>query len=119
MKALESTQISSAREIFKHGFVHSVYFWLQPDLSKAQIEEFESALRQFIDDSEFASSGHIGKPAGTPREIVDNSYDYSLIVTFENADQHQAYQDEKPHDVFRVVAKKYAQRVQIYDSAGI
>lgn len=118
MKSIEPQSVSQPNHIFKHGFVHSVYFWLKADLPTSEVERFEAALRQMVDESEFAVTGHIGKPAGTDREVVDNTYDYSLIVTFEDAAGHQAYQDEEPHDRFRVVASELAERVQIYDSCG-
>jgi hypothetical protein len=101
---------------FKHGFVHSVYFWLKPDLTEQQIEEFESALRLMIEDSQYALTGHIGKPAGTPRKVVDNTYDFNLIVTFDDAASHDSYQTEAPHDRFREISSQYTERVQIYDS---
>ncbi|MEL7498599.1 MAG: Dabb family protein [Planctomycetota bacterium] len=116
MKPLDSETIETPSQLFKHGFVHSVYFWLKPELGEDEVGEFESALRLMVAESEFATTGHIGQPAGTDREVVDNSYDYSLIVTFDNAADHQAYQDEEPHDRFRVVAKKFALRVLIFDS---
>ena len=118
MKSIDAQSVSQPNQVFKHGFVHSVYFWLKPDLSKSDVERFEAALRLMIDESDHALTGHIGKPAGTDREVVDNTYDYSLIVTFEDAAGHQAYQDEEPHDRFRVVASELAERVQIYDSCG-
>lgn len=105
-------------DTFKHGFVHSVFFWLKPDLTDSQVAEFEMALRQMIKDSDYAVTGHVGKPAGTPRAVVDNSYDYHLIVSFESVADHAGYQTEAPHDRFREISKRSTERVQIYDSVG-
>lgn len=113
-----SSNQSNPAESFKHAFVHSVFFWLKPDLTAEQTSEFELALHTMVQDSQYAHTGHIGKPAGTPREVVDNSYDYSLIVTFDSASDHDAYQTEAPHDLFRETIKPFTQRVQIYDSVG-
>ena len=119
MKPIESNSVSLApNNVFKHGFVHVVYFWLKADLTSQDVIRFESALKQLVEESEFAVTGHVGKPAGTDRELVDNSYDFSLIVTFDDAAGHQAYQDEEPHDRFRVVAEELAARVLIFDSIG-
>ena len=119
MKPIESQRLDSPAQLFKSGFVHSVYFWLKSDLSPEDVNRFERALQQYVDESGFATTGYIGKPAGTDREVVDNSYDYSLIVTFDDAATHEAYQNEEPHDRFRVVAKEMAARVLIFDSSGL
>jgi len=71
-----------------------------------------------LEDSEHASTGHVGRPAGTPREVVDNSYDYCLIVTFDDAVSHEAYQTEPAHDRFREINDRFTERVQIFDSLG-
>ena len=104
--------------VFKHAFVHVVYFWLKSGLTDQQVAEFEAGLRTMLEESEHASTGHVGTPAGTPREVVDNSYDYCLIVTFDDADSHEAYQNEPAHDRFREINDQFAERVQIYDSLG-
>ena len=115
---MKAIQDSDATLTFKHAFVHVVYFWLKSDLTGAQVAEFETGLRKMLEDSEHASTGHVGKPAGTPREVVDNSYDFCLIVTFDDASSHEAYQVEPAHDRFREINEQFTDRVQIYDSLG-
>ena len=115
---MKTSPDSDPKQTFRHAFVHVVYFWLKPDQSESQVAEFEAALRQMVQDSEHASTGHVGKPAGTPRDVVDNSYDYCLIVTFDDAASHEAYQTEPAHDRFREINKQFTNRVQIYDSMG-
>ena len=112
------TQDSDTTATFKHTFVHVVYFWLKSDLAEAEVVEFEAGLRKMLADSEHASTGHVGKPAGTQREVVDNSYDYCLIVTFDDAASHEAYQVEPAHDRFREINDRFTDHVQIYDSLG-
>ena len=115
---MKATSDSDARSVFKHAFVHVVYFWLKRGLTETQVAEFETGLRKMLEDSEHASTGHVGKPAGTPREVVDNSYDYCLIVTFDDAASHEAYQTEPAHDRFREINGRFTERVQIYDSVS-
>ncbi|MEL6922907.1 MAG: Dabb family protein, partial [Bacteroidota bacterium] len=60
---------------------------------------------------------HYGKPAGTPRDVVDNTYDYAWIVHFKNAADQDVYQDEPIHHLF---VERYAdlwERVQVYDTS--
>lgn len=119
MKSLDQSSLDSPAQLFKHGFVHCVYFWLKPNLPESEVARFESALNLLVEESQFAVTGFVGKPAGTTREVVDNSYDYSLIVTFDDAEGHDGYQDEEPHDRFREVAHELAERVLIFDSKNL
>lgn len=97
------------------GFVHAVYFWLKknnPDLLKEFKEEGLPAL------AEVTSIKHVywGPPAGTPREVVDNSYDLAWVVTFENAEEEKKYQVDPLHVKFVEKYSPLFQKVQVYDS---
>ena len=115
---MKLTPHSGSAVTFEPAFVHVVYFWLKSGLAETEVAEFETGLRKMLEDSEHASTGHVGKPAGTPREVVDNSYDYSLLVTFDSAASHEAYQVEPAHDRFREINDRFTDHVQIYDSLG-
>src|SRR5690606_12270339 len=67
-------------EVIKGDFIHSVYFWLKNPDSKADRAAFEKSLKKFINSSKVIISKHIGMPAPTNREVIDNTYTYSLIV---------------------------------------
>ncbi len=97
-------------------FVHVVLFWLKKPTDKIACTKFESSLNNFIDNSEFVTSMHIGKPAGTDREVVDNSYTYSLIVSFDSKEAHDKYQAEAVHKKFVEECADLWDKVQIYDS---
>ena len=96
--------------------VHSVYFWLKPDLTAAQRAEFLQAL-QVLKDVPSVSQFYLGTPAGvTDRPVVDRSYDYSFTCIFENLAAHNAYQVHPLHTAFVAVGKPLWTRVQIYDA---
>ena len=57
----------------------------------------------------------VGEPAGTPREVVDNSYQIGLVVHFDDRAGHDAYQKAEPHLEFIRRNEAVWQRVQIYD----
>ena len=59
---------------------------------------------------------HIGTPAQTNRPVIDNSYTYSLIVTFPSKEEHDEYQQEEVHQVFIEEAKELWKKVLVYDS---
>jgi hypothetical protein len=73
--------------------IHTVYFWLQEDLTTANLGEFEQGLKSLLTILH-VREGYWGKPAGTPREVVDNSYAYSLTMFFKSTAEHDSYQVE-------------------------
>jgi hypothetical protein len=44
-----------------------------------------------------AKGGHSGKPADTEQGVVDNSYDYGLIVVSDDLAAHDRYQAGEVH----------------------
>jgi len=97
-------------------FVHVVLFWFKNPEDKSACIKFEKSLHSFIEQSAFVKSMHIGKPAGTDRAVVDNSYTYSLVVSFDSKEAQDKYQDEPVHKKFVEDCSDMWDRVQIYDS---
>jgi len=98
-------------------FYHAVHFWLKPDLSNARRLEFLAGL-QAVAQSPNVASCRVGVPAGTPRAVVDNSYDFQLLCTFESQAAHDVYQSPKDvaHTAFIEGFKDCWAKVLIYDS---
>ncbi|MBX2820259.1 MAG: Dabb family protein [Rhodothermaceae bacterium] len=95
--------------------IHSVYFWLKPNLTSEEVDGFWNGVLSLLAISSVAS-GYVGKPADTEkRVIIDDSYDCALIVLFDNREAHDAYQVDAIHDTFRELSHLW-DRVQIYDS---
>jgi len=96
-------------------FVHAVYFWLKPDVTPAQVRQFEELASAM---SKAPSVRHLwlGKPAATNRPIIDRTYSYALVVVFDDAAGEAAYQTDPTHDAFREKCGSFWNRVQIYDS---
>ena len=98
--------------------IHNVYFWLKSGLSEQEIEQFVEGAQSLL-GIESVHSGFVGAPAATEeRPIIDRSYDYALILTFESIAAHDAYQEHPVHDSFRELAHLWS-RVQIYDVASV
>ena len=96
--------------------IHSVYFWLKPELTPAQRAEFLAAL-QALKDVPSVKQFHLGKPAGvTPRPVVDLSFDYSITCVFDDVAAHNAYQVHPLHLAFVNTGKPLWTKVQIYDA---
>ncbi|UXP33793.1 Dabb family protein [Reichenbachiella agarivorans] len=97
------------------NFSHSVLFWLkEPEIATVRAK-FESEAKKLIAESRYAHFSHFGVPAGTDRAVVDNSYTYSMIVTFETVADHDAYQTEDAHLHFIKECKELWTKVVIYD----
>jgi hypothetical protein len=95
--------------------IHSVYFWFKTDADPALVERFEQGLERLgtIPD---VSSVHFGKPEATPkRAVLDDSYSWALLETFEDLAAHDRYQAHPIHQQFVREFSDSWERVQVYD----
>jgi len=104
---------------FDSNFAHTVFFWLKNPDNQEDRTAFETSLQKFLDNSAYAKTRFIGKPPRASRDVVDGSFTYSLIVTFESAEAQQNYQEEPPHKVFIEESSDLWEKVIVYDSKGI
>lgn len=104
---------------FDPHFAHTVYFWLKNPDSQEDRAAFEKSLRRFLDNSAYAKTRFIGKPPRASRDVVDGSFTYSLILTFESAEAQQEYQTEPPHKRFIEESEELWEKVIVYDSQGV
>lgn len=87
-----NNQLSSSGQI-----QHFVMFWLKPQLTKAEIENFKNFF-EHLRPSKYIKTLSYGLAANTPiRPVTDNSFTYSLTVTFSNIEDHNAYQQDPIH----------------------
>ena len=98
-------------------FVHSVYFWLRDDLSPAARTTFADGVRS-LTTIESVERGFLGTPAGTSREIIDQSYSYALVLFFADQAAHDAYQVHPVHDRFRENCGGSWKKIVIYDAVS-
>lgn len=100
----------------EHGeFVHVVLFWLKPEATAAQKQQLIDDCHELLGAIESVTRIEVGVPAGTPREVVDNSYDVALVVYYRDVEGHNAYQVHEKHDAFVARNRAHWERVQIYD----
>ncbi|MGS0525176.1 Dabb family protein [Zobellia nedashkovskayae] len=104
---------------FDPSFAHTVFFWFKNPDNKADRATFEKSLQKFLDNSQYAKTSFIGMPPKASRDVVDGSFTYSLIVTFESAEAQKNYQDEAPHKVFIEESSALWEKVIVYDSKGV
>ena len=109
------TTSSNKPEGMNGKFFHVVFFWLINEEQETK-KKFLTELRNFINNVELIKSKHIGSPADTNREVIDNTYSYSLILSFESKKEQDLYQEHHLHKEFIKKASSLWERVLVYDS---
>lgn len=95
-------------------FMHSVYFYLKEGLSEGESEQFKRGLKSLI-TIDSVRRAYIGVPAATDRPVIERGYSYSLILTFDDQQGHDFYQEHEVHERFRQDCSPYWSKVVIYD----
>jgi hypothetical protein len=112
-------QVSKDSRGFDPAFTHVVYFWLNNPDNPGDREHFETGLRTLFKDSKYTQTNFLGTPPKASREVVDDSFTYAMIVTFESAEAQQAYQTEAAHLAFIEKTAHLLKRFQVYDARGL
>lgn len=98
------------------AFIHTVFFWMKADVSEEQKADFvKNGMGKLVDCPQIYKVFY-GPPAGTPRDVVDNSYNYAWVCHFKSSADHDAYQVDPIHDRFVENYKHLWERVQVYDN---
>jgi hypothetical protein len=96
--------------------VHTVYFWLKPELTAQQRADFRRGVES-LGGIKAVVQLHVGVPAKTEkRPIIDDSYSVALTVICKDVAGHDAYQVDPIHLAFVNTFKTFWTRVQIYDA---
>lgn len=99
----------------KNIFVHHVYFWLKNADSKEDLEKLIAGLKK-LSAVKTIKQFHIGKPAGTSRDVIDASYSVSWLTLFDNKADQDSYQVDPIHKKFVEECSSLWQKVVVYDS---
>ena len=99
----------------KNIFIHTVYFWLHTNIDDETRLSFERGLIN-LGTAPSINSFYWGKSAGSSREVVDGSFDYSITVLFADKPNHDAYQNHPVHDEFREKYSTLWRKVKVYDA---
>lgn len=98
-------------------FYHHVYFWLNEPGSAPARQEFLTALKKMKAIPGIRHS-FIGTPAADARDVVDNSYTFYWLVTFDNKQAWKVYDTHPLHDEFRKKATLW-KKVLVYDTLAL
>lgn len=96
-------------------FLHQVYFWLKNPNSQEDVDKLVEGLNT-LTQIKTITDYHIGFPAKANREVVDNSYNVSWLLVFDDSQSQDEYQVDSIHLEF---VKNYSHlwdSVKVYDS---
>ncbi len=96
-------------------FIHHVFFWLnEPENTIHKLQLIEGLQKLSLVST--IKSFHIGKPADTDRDVIDNTYDVSWMLFFANAADQHTYQTDPIHLNFIETCSHLWQKVKVYDT---
>jgi hypothetical protein len=96
--------------------IHSVFFWLKPELTEAQRADFRRAVEGLM-AIESVRQGWVGVPAATERRpTVDHGFSLAFTTVFDDVAGQTVYQVHPLHLDFLKHYKPYWSRIQIYDA---
>lgn len=99
----------------KNLFIHHVYFWLNNTDSADDLKKLVEGLQK-LSKVKTIKMFHIGKPAGTNRDVIDSSYSVSWLLMFDSQADQDSYQTDPIHLKFIDECKHLWKKVVVYDS---
>lgn len=94
---------------------HHVLFWLKADTTTDQKAAFRKSL-ETLKNIEVVNFFQVGTPAPIERAVVDITYTFSLLLSFDDLAGHNIYQSHALHQAFLEEFKGFFERVVIYDA---
>ena len=112
---MKNNEQAPGRVVTTGTIVHSVYFWLKEGITAEEEQDFLNFFQE-LRKVPTVQTLQYGKPASTnPRDVVDNSFQYNLLVTFKSMDDINTYETHPIHLAAAEKFSKYWTRVQVRD----
>ena len=99
-------------------FIHQVCFWLKPGTPESAKAQLIADCRKYLAAVPKVGQLWAGPPADTARDVVDDTYQVGLLVTFPDKAAHDAYQLDPTHHEFIARNKAHWERVRVIDFIG-
>src|SRR5262245_13780577 len=96
-------------------FIHTVYFWLKKNAPPEARDQLVNDCHRLLGRIPTVRRLWAGRPAMTPRDVVDNSYDVGLCVIVDDVAGHDVYQEHSLRKEFGSRNRDHWSRVQVYD----
>jgi hypothetical protein len=95
---------------------HTVYFYLNDDVTDQQRDEFESGLKDLL-KIESIHKSELGVPGDTEsRDVTDHSFGYSIVGWFKTMEDYKTYDEHPDHLEFIDTYSSLWADVKVYDS---
>ena len=99
----------------KDTFIHHVFFWLKnPNSAEDGLGLVEGLKKLSVAGT--IKSFHIGKPAASNREVIENTYAISWLLLFDNKEDQDIYQTDPVHLKFIEECSHLWSTVVVYDT---
>ncbi len=96
-------------------FSHIVIFWTDPENPRA-VDELIAGAEKYLRPIPGVLHFHVGKMVGSPRPVVEQTYQVALNVVFQDKKSEGDYQVHPLHlDFVEKVLKHVKKRVVVYD----
>lgn len=111
-----SSLLAAGHKTKKPVFFHYLLFWLKPELSVTQVEEFKEFF-EGLKKLPYVKNVRYGKPAASsPRAVLDNSFTYNAAMEFDSLEELEAYGKLPQHLALVAKYKPYFDRMMVHDS---
>ncbi|MES2461916.1 MAG: Dabb family protein [Armatimonadota bacterium] len=97
-------------------FLHLVYFYPKENGGAEDTARLIAGIQKHLPGIPGVTRLQTGTPAGTPRDVVDNSYAVALLVEFADTAGHDVYADHPDHLRFIAECSPFWSSVKVYDS---
>ncbi len=100
----------------QNSFIHHVFFWLNENnnSNRNQLIEGLQKLSSVATIQQF----HIGVPAATNRDVIENSYSVSWMLLFKSIEDQESYQVDPIHLDFVKTCSHLWSKVVVFDSVN-
>jgi len=115
-KLATAEKLLAAAKVDQTAFIHTVFFWMKKEVTDKEKANFMKKGLADLAKVPSIYKVYYGPAAGTPREVVDNSYDAALVVHFKSSEEQDKYQVDPIHLKFIEDYKHLWDRVQVYDN---
>ena len=96
-------------------FIHTVFFWFNDKTPAEAADALVQDCRDYLGRIPTVRNLWAGRPANTPRDVVDSSFAVALTVVLDDRAGHDVYQEHDLHKQFIERNRGHWRRVQVYD----
>jgi hypothetical protein len=98
-----------------HMLSHIVIFWTDP-ANPGAADELVAGARKLLTDIPGITQFHVGKMVGSPRPVVEQSYQVALNLIFPNQETERQYQTHPQHvEYVEKYVKRLVKKIVVYD----